>query len=372
MKQFSLLFILFVIFFTACSSPAKQSDYITLHLEKEIKSMSSERTLNDISSDYRVIPLETNDFCLLSAPRIKHVSDSDIWIEDNHVIYRFDKKGRLLFKLDKKGQGPEEYLSISDFVIDYRTQTIFIYDMNKKKIITYSFEGKYLDAFKNDFIGSFDLINENDFIVSYTPYSDKPFYIGIYDKSWNELNQFLPKTEVLNQKKGIFHFDILYKFNEKYHFIKAFGDTIYQVNSQSVQPYIVVSKGNLKMPVHIATDISKKKERSLYIFGEYGYIISDYYFSLYYYQNNRYHDIWDLKTSSLVCRNLNTVNNSKDGIPFVIQEKTIFVWPNFVCNEYMYCVVSTDKMQDIIPELKEEDNPVILELRIKGAKEVKN
>jgi hypothetical protein len=362
MKQLFFLFIAVLFLFTTCISK-KKSDYTTINLAEAINLTNSKlKSLNDISSDYRVIPLETNDSCLLSYPTIKYISDSDIWIQDNHVIYRFDKKnGHLLFKLDKKGQGPEEFLSISDFVIDYKTRTIFIYDLRKEKIIKYNFDGKYLDSFNNNFIGSFGLINENHFLVSYNPFCEKPFHIGFYDKSWNELNRFLPKTEVFNQKEGLFHFDILYKFNEAYYFIKAFGDTIYQVDIQSVKPYIVVSKGNLKVPFHIATDISKKRERSQYIFGEFGYIVSGYYFSSYYYQNSRYQDIWNLETSSLIYRNL---SNDKNGIPFVIQGKMIFVWPKCVAGKYTYCMIPAEEIQDIISNLPNDSNPCILEVKI--------
>jgi hypothetical protein len=364
MKQISLLFIPVVLLFAACSQD-KKSDCITLNLEKAIRSTKSNLILNDISSGYRVIPLETSDSCLLSYPFIKYVTDSDIWIKDSQAIYRFDKiNGRLLFKLDRKGQGTEEYLSTLDYVIDYSTQTILIYDINKKRIITYNFEGKYLNSFKNDFISSFELTGENRFLVSYTPYSEEPFHIGIYDRSWNVINQLMPKTEVFNQKKGLFHYDGLYKFNDRHYLKKTFGDTVYQVDTQSAKLYVAVSKGNLKIPVHIATDLSKKKEVPLYISGEFGYIVSSYYFSTYYYQDNTYQDVWNLETSSLVYRNLRHGPDSNNGIPFIIQGNTIFVWPKCVCNEYMYCTVPADEMKKIIPEMKDDDNPVILEIKI--------
>jgi hypothetical protein len=363
MKQLFFLFTL--IFLTACS-PEKKSDCININLAESIKLTNSNlKSLNDISSDYHIIPVETSDSCLLSNINIKYVSDSDIWIKDNHVIYRIDRKnGRILFKLDKKGQGPEEYLSISDFVIDYKTRTIFIYDIGKKKLITYNFDGKYLNSFENDFIGSFDLTDEDCFLVSYNPYFDDPFHIGIYDKSWNLLNRFIPKTDAVNQNGNLHHFDVLYKFEGKHYFRKSFGDTIYQVDIQSINPYFIISKGNLKIPVRIATDISKKAERSQYIYGEFGYMISGYYFSSYFYQNKNYQDVWNLETSSLIYRNLRQGPDSKNGIPFVIQGKTVFVWPKFAGKKYLYCYAPADEMREIIPEMKEDDNPVILKIKI--------
>jgi hypothetical protein len=287
-------------------------------------------------------------------------------MKDNHVIYRIDRKnGHVLFKLDKRGQGQEEYLSISDFVIDSKTQSIFIYDLNKRKIIKCNFEGKYLESSENDFIGSFDLIDDDNFLVSYSPFSNELFHAGIYDRSWNLLTQLLPKAAETDQKGGLHHFDILYKFDEKHYIKKSFNDTLFQVHKQQVEPYLIISEGNLKIPVRIAIDLSKKKERSRYIYGESGYMVSDYYFSNYYYQNSLYQEIWHLETaSSSVYRNIVQRPENRLGIPFVIRKKMIFTWPKFVCRDCLFCIVPAEEMQEIIPDIKSDDNPVILEIRI--------
>jgi hypothetical protein len=178
------------------------------------------------------------------------------------------------------------------------------------------------------------------------------------------LKQFMPKTNTAVQKSDVYHFDALYKFNGKYYVKKSFGDTIYQINKEHINPCFILSERDLKIPVQIATDLSKKKERSRYIYGESGYLISNYYFSSYYYQNMCYQDVWNLETSSLICRNLIKSQESRKGVPFFIEEKMIYVWPKFVAENYLYCIIPAEEIQAIIPNLQDDSNPCILEMKI--------
>jgi hypothetical protein len=363
---FSLVFML-LFFVSCCEKKEKKSDYFIVDLEKAISATNWEmKSLNDISSEYRLFPFETNDSCLLSSCRIKEVSDSDIWVSDKDVIYQFDRQtGKLLFKLDRKGQGAEEYISILDFAVDTKLKILFVYDLHKQKIIKYDFRGIFLGYIDNNFIGSLGLIDDN-FVVSYSPFSDIPFHIGIYDKNWNVVQQFIHRNMEINQK-DIINFDMLSKFNGQYFLKTAFADTVYKINKESFERYLIVSAGNLKPPIETLTVLSKqnKQKRHQYISREYGKIISKYYFSQYYFQMKVYQDIWDLSKCSLVYRNLRTSPESKNGFPFVLDDKkTIYVEPEFVSDNCLYGIVPVEELQDIVPNVKDDDNPFIIEIKI--------
>jgi hypothetical protein len=302
-------------------------DYPVINLEKVISSATCDiKSLNDISSEYRLIPVETNDSCLLSSIRINEIFDDDIWINDNSTIYRFDKKsGKLLFKLDRKGPGPEEYISVSDFTVDPVSKTLFIHDLQKQRILQYDFSGTFIGSLKNNFIGSFSVMDDY-FIVNYSPFSDEPFHIGIYDKNWNVFNQFIPKNMKLKNQEGLIYFDSFQKSNGQHYTRPSFADTVYKIDKISAKPCLVVLTGNLKPPFEIATSVKNKQKRHQYIFNESGMIVSKYYFSKYYHQMKIYQDIWDLSTSSLIYRNIQTSPESKSGFPFLLKEgKTIYI-----------------------------------------------
>jgi hypothetical protein len=42
-----------------------------------------------------------------------------------------------------------------------------------------------------------------------------------------------------------------------------------------------------------------------------------------------------------------------------------YVLPKFVTNENLYCSVTAENMQGVIANLQEDDNPVIIEIKIK-------
>lgn len=366
MKQLNFKLVFMILFWASCSK--KTSDYLTVNLDKAISVTNCDtKSLSDISSEYHLIPLETNDSCLLSSVRIKEVAENDIWIIDNNKVYRFDRKtGKLLFMLDRKGQGPEEYLSISDFSVDFRLKILFIYDLQKQKILKYDFTGIFLGAVENSFTGSFGLMDDG-FVVCYSPFSDVPFHIGIYDKDWNVVRQLIRRNMEINNRKGLVNFDAFDKFNNQYFVKPVFADTVYKITGESAEPYLIVSKGNLNPPIDIQTTVSKENKQKIhqYISHEYGRIVSKYYFSQYYYQMKIYQDIWDLSTSSLIYRNLRTAPESKSGVSFILKAgKTIYVEPEFVSGNYLYGLVPAEEVQDIVPNVRDDDNPFIIEIKI--------
>lgn len=69
------------------------------------------------------------------------VTSSKIFILDSFVaekIFVFDKTGKLLFQINKKGQGPEDYLSLWDMQVDTVRNEIIVNDALSRKQIFYS------------------------------------------------------------------------------------------------------------------------------------------------------------------------------------------------------------------------------------------
>jgi hypothetical protein len=178
----------------------------------------------------------------------------------------------------------------------------------------------------------------------------------------------MPKEKAdLAMNSRVIHFDRLINLGDNYGIVMPFNDTIYRIYNDKPEAYFIVSKGNLKIPQQIVSDISRKKERYEYIFGEYGFLISSYYFSYYIYQNKIYNDVWDVNQSSLLCRNIRSGMEEKDGLLFMIKDTKIYLSPKFVSDEYLCCIASSSEMMDIIPSLNEEDNPVLLFLKIRNS-----
>lgn len=367
MKLGQIKIVFLILFFVSCKNE-KRIEYQSIDLSSEIKAgQGIYQSLNNIVSEYSVYPLQTSDTALLpdiTNIQIKQVSENDIWLSTPKAIYRFEKEtGKCLSVINKCGQGPEEYNFIFDCVVDTIDKSVSIRDGNMKKMIKYDFNGIFKESVFDDFTGSFALLNDSAFIVSYSPVSNHNCRVGFYDKKWNLINDIMPKNDSLRTNNFIYY-DVLTKFRDDFCIAIPFNDTIYRFHNNKSEPCFVISKGNFKISESIASDISRKKERAKYIFGEYGFFISSYYFSFYMYQNKVYNDVWNLN-NSLLYRNIRANIEDKDGLLFIIDDKETYIKPKFVFGNYLYCISQASEVMDSIPFLQKDDNPVIIELKLK-------
>ena len=72
-------------------------------------------SLDDLGWKEKLIPLETNDSCLLADISVICESINNYWIVSNGEVLKFDKEGRYDRRIGKVGQGPEEYGSAYSF-----------------------------------------------------------------------------------------------------------------------------------------------------------------------------------------------------------------------------------------------------------------
>lgn len=110
-------------------------------------------TFNDIIKSVSYVPLETNEKCLISKVSQLEITDSNIFIlegAENRVL-RFSDKGKFLNEIGSRGKGPGEFLRITCFRLNNLKEEIMVYDRRQKKILTYSYNGKFIDEVNFDF-----------------------------------------------------------------------------------------------------------------------------------------------------------------------------------------------------------------------------
>ena len=77
-------------------------------------------------------------------------------------LFIFDRNGKALRKINRKGQGGEEYVTILLTVLDEYNSEIFVCDNASKKIVVYDLFGNFKRSFKNkvdfqyDYVYNFD------------------------------------------------------------------------------------------------------------------------------------------------------------------------------------------------------------------------
>lgn len=116
---------------------------IPLADKNEIKGLSAD----SIFSAARYIALETNDESLIyRVDKIKIDQNGDFYILDKKMnqLVIFDKNGDYKWRLNRVGQGPEEYLSMKDFILENG----YIYILSGIDIMVYTKDGIFSEKIK--------------------------------------------------------------------------------------------------------------------------------------------------------------------------------------------------------------------------------
>lgn len=207
----TLIFIGVTILFimTGCGGSHSSTDaFITVDIN-ESYSTKKELVLQDFM-DVEYIPLETNDE-FINQGCVEAVGKKFIVVtnySNDGNIYIYDRSGKAVRKINRKGQGGEEYTFILSITLDEENNEIFINDHYAKKIKVYDLEGNFKRSFKQKTEG------------------DSQYYGQIfnYDKEnlicYDEINAEIPFLLVSKQDGSITK-EIRPSFKEKKYFFQV-------------------------------------------------------------------------------------------------------------------------------------------------------
>ena len=143
--------ILFVMFgFIGCNQSKPQSEGLIIVDVTNTDYPIKELILQDFM-DVEYIALETNDdfvnqgFVQSIGQKIIVVKNG---INDGDIFIYGRKTGEAIRKINHKGQGAEEYVTISGIVLDEDKYEMFVTDNETRKMFVYNLDGKYKRSFK--------------------------------------------------------------------------------------------------------------------------------------------------------------------------------------------------------------------------------
>ena len=360
MRQVFLL-LLALIALTSCDKKRSSlQGFVVLPLSKSLHEARPDDLLDNIE-EYRMIPLETSDSVLLGQCTIDGVTSNYYIISDQGTVYFFDTNGKFDSKFNKQGNGPGEYLSINEILVNDIDKSLYIHDFQKRTIYQYTYDGRFINQFKNDSIASIGITRNGEFAASFSPSEPWIHQVGIYDGNWNPIQTFI-RNDLLDNKPNMFIINAIKEFNGDACIYTK--DTLFKITKEEVIPAVVIDKGPLSLPKEVATDFKKSKEREQYIWGDYGFWAGDYYFLYFNYDHRGYYDLWDLSSATLIGRNIHETFEESPGIPFQIGNRLMYLWPVFTQGNKIYCIPEEDDAVALYPEHDENDNPIILEITL--------
>src|SRR5690606_8598239 len=199
------------------------------------KSLNSETTNLDIN---RFIKLEKavilefpENFAIQNIHKII-VSEPSMFILDNvqNFIFVYDLEGNFLNRIGGIGDGPGEYLEITDFTIT--NDDLVVFSNNSRKIIHYSSIGKFIKEFPILHYGSSLAVFDQGYIIQTknNVHPQMPYDLLFLNNSGEMVDQKqqaypnFPSFESSGFLKNVSAGKILY--------MNVFGNIIYQVNEE--------------------------------------------------------------------------------------------------------------------------------------------
>lgn len=130
MNKMKAIFLIIIIFFTACNKPGdKFSNLETVFIDLETESITDAA---DFIEKIEIVPLETIPASLISQfNKAYYCKDLESYIIlDNHqIVYLFNKDGKFMSSSERvRGQGPGEYQLIVDVAYNPFSQAIELLD----------------------------------------------------------------------------------------------------------------------------------------------------------------------------------------------------------------------------------------------------
>lgn len=202
-----------------------ESDIITVNLERRDRISTKE-----LFSDIQVIPLETTPESLIrSITQIKFFEDRYYILDYRRSqIFVFDREGRFQFALNEKGDGPGQYLNLSDFTIDTARRNLVVLCAVSNALFFYDLGGKFIEKKRlPDSTGayrSFQFQNKDTIALFAYDYDNRlKFYSLSKDKI---IGEYFPE-----EKKDIFCKDV---FPFPHSLCRALTNTVYSLSGATM------------------------------------------------------------------------------------------------------------------------------------------
>lgn len=384
--------------------------------DKIINNASQSIKLNILTEQYKKIGIsgfvERIEYTILENKKGNLLGGIDKAILDNDVLYVLDNKtkkisafsisGHFKFQINSFGKGPEEYLDLSDFIINRATSEIEVWDNGNRKILVYDKIGEYKREIPFDLrMENFARMKDNS-IICYTCNYPNYDYRGIknayniyhVDYEGNVINTWLPigNMNSLTLLEG----NMFYEYNNGVNVTIPFDQNVYFIDSKECKVKYQINFQNYSLPEDILEDYSKVKRedniaisnasiRIMNLINESNYALGIYNLL----ENSKYfffqYNVTGIGSFTVIYNKLTEI--AFIGIPENDLDNGLFGTPILMDNEFLYSYVFPYELIDLkhssrlsnvdstingyfspnisFTNLEEFDNPIIIKMRLK-------
>lgn len=246
-RTVNLLAMCFV--FYSCQKKQVESDVQIINIP--IESIDASVSLSELADNVECIPLETNDTTILD--RITRIIDKEgyLYVSDRHSVYQFDYKGKLHAKISKKGSGPNDYKSITDFQL-VSDESVWILSKGNKCLYNYGWNGVLNRRIELKYWASKICLLDDSTLLLYAGNEksvDNSYQLLLLDIETNSvISHFLPIDDKKSKYVHVLSDNCFNRENDSTYFYNVFCDTLYSLVQNRLVPQYYFNLANKNIP----------------------------------------------------------------------------------------------------------------------------
>jgi len=290
-------------------------------------------------------------------------------------LFIYSDSGKLLSYFNKKGGGPNEYIGITDFIVD--NDTITVLDRSSQKLIKYNHSGDWISEHKLDYYAwaISPTVEQCDFLYCGNEYDGQNHTSKLRKMKSNQPDmRYLPVDQ--NEAKFM-HFrvrDNFFCYQKTVYFFELFNDTVYSaVGGGIIKPTFYIDYKGKNIPESLlkrnyanVAEFRKEYSKTSYAHGVFSFVASDRYLMFCSYQEKLKLTVFDQK--DLVSY---TFSDIKDDICF--NGLTFPVSTFYYTDKHIFFKLDasqvvewrkerspTEQFKGLVNATDEDDNPLFL------------
>jgi len=354
--------IILIICTVASCADYSSSIFITVKLKEQI-GHAVEIKASDLINNIHYVPLETSKESLVGEiikiiPTNNHFFISD----DFNTLSVWTKEGKYINHIGRRGQGPGEYITLSDFDISTDNEIVYILDESKSQIHLYSFKNDYVKSIKiNKLISNimktpFGIICYQDPLVMINKYGEQIPTLVLLNDNGEEIGILHQRNVSTKFMPPFTHPAILKKHNNSFYYYPPFQDTIYSIQADTITPEFVIDKG--KYSISISEIESLEQMRRAYQTGivVQNFEINSHYLILHCQRNNELElYIYDILKGQLI--NISGEDFSSTIVNDIDHSFNIF--PICLFNNQIIEIKNAHEIDNVPTDIQPDDNPIL-------------
>lgn len=206
-------------------------------------------SIDSIARLSHLVPLETLDGSLIGSIDKLIVTKDRIFVLDQERdrLLSFSPNGRFIGQVGRQGNGPQEYISLTDVSFDVDGNQLYIWDRIKSNLLVFTKGGDYVETRHANFDGNSMTVVGNHVYLYYSSENNPMQYDVIsVDSNLQQMQcGYFPRRNISLPAMGKPCFT---EENGGRYYCSIYSNTLFQIDESGVKPFYRLDFGDNEMP----------------------------------------------------------------------------------------------------------------------------